>query len=186
MLDIKASNEILGKYSLLDSERLTLRPFAINDLMDVYSYTSDDEVTKYLTWPSHTTLSETEKVIEEFYKNKLGIFAIELKSEQKCIGCIDLRVCNEHNKASFGYVLNKNYWSKGYMSEALGVILKLAFNELKLNRVEATHYVGNEGSGKVMQKCGMKYEGKGIQEVLIRGIYYDVIHYAILKDEYNK
>lgn len=65
--------------------------------------------------------------------------------------------------------------------EYLSVFTEHAFVEMKLNRVEATHYVGNEGSGRVMQKCGMKYEGTGMSEVKIKGVYRDVVHYAILK-----
>jgi len=53
-----------------------------------------------------------------------------------------------------------------------------------LNRVEATHYVGNEGSGRVMQKCGMTYEGTGIKEVKIKGVFQDVVHYAILRKQW--
>jgi len=70
------------------------------------------------------------------------------------------------------------------MSEALNLILDFSFSKLELNRVEATHYIGNEGSGRVMQKCGMRYEGTGIQEVKVKGIFYDVVHYAILREEW--
>lgn len=56
----------------------------------------------------------------------------------------------------------------------------LRLNEL--NRVEATHYIGNECSGKVMKKCGMEFEGIGKQEVKIKGIFHDVAHYAITRE----
>lgn len=177
-------NKILKDNSILESSRLILRPFSINDINDVFLYASDNIVTKYLTWSSHIDVSQTEKVVREFFIGKIGIFAIELKSEHKCIGCIDLRLCVEHNKASFGYVLNREYWNTNYMSESLNLILELSFLKLRLNRVESTHYVGNEGSGRVMQKCGMKYEGIGLQEVKLRGIFYDVVHYAILREDW--
>lgn len=177
-------NRILENNFILESSRLILRPFSIDDTDNVFSYSSDNIVTKYLTWSSHTDLSQTEKVVKDFFIDKVGIFAIELKSEHKCIGCIDLRLCIEHNKASFGYVLNRRYWNNNYMSEALSTILDLSFSKLRLNRVEATHYVGNEGSGHVMQKCGMKYEGTGIQEVKVKDIFHDVVHYAILRDDW--
>jgi len=177
-------NEILLQNSVLESDRLILRPFSMDDVDDVYQYASDDIVTKYLTWPSHKSLAQTEKVVKEFYMGRAGIYAIELKAEHKCIGCIELRLCPEHDKASFGYVLNRKYWNRGYMTEALKLILELSFNKLGLNRVEATHYAGNEASGRVMEKCGMKFEGKGLKEVKVKGIYHDVIHYGILKDDW--
>ena len=72
------------------------------------------------------------------------------------------------------------------MTEALKLIIDFAFSKLGLNRIESTHYVGNEGSGRVMQKCGMIYEGKGLQEVKIKGTYYDVVHYGILREDWIK
>ncbi|GCD11050.1 GNAT family N-acetyltransferase [Clostridium tagluense] len=177
-------NEIIKENSILESKRLILRPFSIEDVDDVFLYTSDDSVTKYLTWPSYKDISETEEVVKKIYIGRIGVFAIELKSQHKCIGCIDLRVCIEHNKANFGYVLNRKYWNNNYMSEALSLILDLSFSKLELNRIEATHYVGNEGSGRVMQKCGMKYEGTGLQEVKVKGTFYDVVHYAILSEHW--
>jgi len=177
-------NEIIKENSILESNRLILRPFSINDTNDVFLYASDDIVTKYLIWPSHTDVSQTEKSVKDHFLDKVGTFAIELKSEHRCIGCIDLRICNDDNKANFGYVLNRKYWNNNYMSESLNLILELSFSKLGLNRVEATHYVGNEGSGRVMQKCGMKYEGLALQEVKVKNIYYDVVHYAILRDNW--
>jgi len=98
--------------------------------------------------------------------------------------CIDVRVNPDHEKASFGYVLNRNYWNHGYMTEALEAILKLCFEDLELNRVEATHYVGNEASGKVIENCGMRQEGIALQEVKIKGKFHDVVHYGITKDQW--
>ncbi len=72
------------------------------------------------------------------------------------------------------------------MTEALTAILKLCFDKLELNRVEATHYVGNEGSGRVMNKSGMRLEGLAIQEVKIKGIFHDVVHYGITRSQWNE
>ena len=178
-------SQIMENNSIIQSDRLILRPFSINDVEDVFLYASDDRVTKYLTWESHVDLLQTEKVIKEFYMNNIGVYAIELRPEQKCIGCIEFRLNVQHDKGSFGCVLNSDYWNKGYMSEVLPLIFNLGFTELALNRIESTHYIGNEASGRVMEKCGMKYEGTGLQELKIKGIFYDVIHYAILKKEWK-
>ena len=181
---MKDYNRILKENSTMESTRLILRPFSMEDVQDVFLYASDDAVTKYLTWPTHVDISQTEKVVKEIFMGTPGIFAIELKSEGKCIGCIDLRICAEHDKGSFGYTLNREYWNKGYVTEALGLLIDFAFSKLGLNRIEGMHYVGYESSGRVMQKCGMRYEGKGLQEVKIKGIYRDVVHYAILREEW--
>lgn len=176
--------KIMKDNEILESKRLILRPFLIDDIEDVYEYAKDDRVTEFLTWESHNNISETEEVVKEFYMNEPGIYAIELKEEKKCIGCIDIRIDIPNNKGSFGYVMNYNYWNRGYMSESLTVLLNFAFLKLELNRVESTYYLGNKASGRVMDKCGMKYEGTGIQELRVFGTYHDVVHYAILKKDF--
>lgn len=178
-------SKIMQANEKMESNRLILRPFSMDDIEDIYEYAKDDKVTQFLTWESHTDISETQRVVKEFYMNTVGIYAIELKSEKKCIGCIDLRLDIQNDKASFGYVMNQSYWNKGYMSEALSEILKLAFLELSLNRVESTYYMANKASGRVMQKCGLKYEGIGREELKVFGVYQDVVHCAILKKDYE-
>jgi [ribosomal protein S5]-alanine N-acetyltransferase len=71
------------------------------------------------------------------------------------------------------------------MTEALKEIIRITFDELNLNRIEATYYVGNEKSGKVMRKCGMGYEGIARKEVKIKGNYMDVVHYGLLKEDWK-
>lgn len=127
---MKDYNRILKENSTMESTRLILRPFSMEDVQDVFLYASDDAVTKYLTWPTHVDISQTEKVVKEIFMGTPGIFAIELKSEGKCIGCIDLRICAEHDKGSFGYTLNREYWNKGYVTEALGLLIDFAFSNV--------------------------------------------------------
>lgn len=177
--------QILQQNHTLITERLRLRPFHDTDVDDVFLYASDAETVKYLTFEAHQTKEQSFYAIRNYY-NRPGVYAITLKDSNKCIGCIDVRLNPEHDKASFGYVLNRNYWNQGYMTEALKSVLKLCFAQLDLNRVESTHYVGNEGSGMVMKKCGMQQEGIGKQEVLIKGKFVDVVHYAILREEWKK
>jgi ribosomal-protein-alanine N-acetyltransferase len=164
---------------------LTIRPFSIKDLDDVFEYASDEETVKYLTWPTHKTKEQTIRVINQFYINNPCLYAIELNSDKKCIGAIDFRIDEQNDKASFGYVLNREYWNNGYMSETLRELMKFYFETIGVNRIEATHYMGNNASGKVMEKCNMKYEGRGIQEVKIKGVFFDVEHYAIVRDDWK-
>lgn len=175
----------LSEANELPSQRIKLRRFTLDDVNDVFEYASDDEVTAYLTWSSYKKQADILDVINQYYLSKPGIWAIELIQEKKCIGAIDLRIFEEDEKGGFGYVLNRKYWNNGYMTEALNTIIDFSFSVLKLNRIEATHYVGNEGSGKVMVKCNMKHEGVGRQEVKIKGVFRDVVHYAILRQDWQ-
>ncbi len=177
--------EKLLEIKSLDTQRLTLRWFELSDVEDVFEYASDGEVVKFLTWFPHPNIEHTKKIFPDLFLHKPGMFAIELRAERKCIGCIDLRINSLHDKASFGYVLNKNYWNRGFMTEALTIILDVSFNELGLNRIEATYYAGNESSGRVMGKAGMRNEGVGLKEVKVKGQYMDVVHFGILKEHWG-
>lgn len=167
------------------SDRILLRSFKIEDSKDFFELAKDDETTTYLVWYPHKTIDDSKCSIENLFINNPGAFAIVLKDENKCIGCIDLRLHEKDHKASFGYVLNRKYWGQGYMTEALNSILDLSFTKLGLNRVESTHYVGNEASGSVMKKCGMQYEGTFKEEVFVKDKFWDVVHYGITKKEYK-
>lgn len=178
-------DEVLKESEVLLSDRITLRKFKADDCMDVLEYGSDELTVKYLVWNSFENLDEAKAAISGYYLSRPGIYAIELNESLKCIGCISIELEPFHEKASFGYVLNRKYWGKGYMTEALSTILSFCFDKLELNRVEATHYVGNEASGKVMEKCRMKQEGLGIKEVKIKGIFQDVVHYGIIREHWR-
>ena len=179
-------NEIIIENETLDSNRITLRKFNKEDAADIFEIGSDAETVKYLTWGPYTKPEEAHNTIFNFYLSRHGIYAIELKAEKKCIGCIDIRITPEHEKATFGYMLNRHYWGNGYMTEALNAIFSLCFNKLKLNRVEAMHYTPNQGSGRVMQKCGMQFEGTFKQEVKVKGVFYNCTHYGITADDWKK
>lgn len=176
--------EVLYENERLESERIILRKFIKADASDVLEYGSDEETLKYLDWNGVHTIDEALKNIIDYYWSKPGVFAIELKESKKCIGCIDLSLQPIHEKSGLGYVLNHRYWCKGYMTEALAAVLRLCFEKLELNRVEAEHYVGNEGSGMVMKKCGMEFEGISKQARKIKGIFHDVARYGITKDQW--
>jgi ribosomal-protein-alanine N-acetyltransferase len=177
--------EVLYDHETLTTERLLLRKFRKADAADVLAYGSDPQTLQYLVWNGAHTLEEAANAIVSYYWSKPGIYAIALKESRQCIGCLDLRLEAEHEKASFGYVLARPHWGKGYMTEALSAVLGLCFDALGLNRVESTHYLGNGASGRVMQKCGMLLEGVGRQEVKIKGVFHDVAHYGITKEQWN-
>jgi ribosomal-protein-alanine N-acetyltransferase len=169
---------------ILIGERIVLRKFRKEDNQAVYEYGSDEETMKYLAWQGVQSIEEANQSIATYYMVTPGVYAIALKDTDVCIGAIDIRLIEEHDKAHFGYVLNRNYWKHGYMSEALSLVLEHCFKDIGLQRVESTHYKENIGSGRVMQKCGMQYEGLGRREVKIKGKYQDVVYYGILKEDF--
>ncbi len=181
---MKDYENILAATQTIDATRIVLRRFEIIDCADVFEYGGDEETLRYLEWDGVADLTEAAEAILGYYQQRPGVFAIALQETQKCIGCIELRLSPQHEKTSFGYVLSRQYWNRGYMTEALGAVIAFSFEKLGLNKVESTHYTGNEKSGRVMTKCGMTREGLLREEVKIKGTFRDVVHYGITRREW--
>jgi len=178
-------NEILYQNQTIETERLLLRKFKEDDAADLLEWGSDKETVRLLYWPGVTTIAEARDSIFNFHLTRLGSFAVELKETKKCIGNIDLRLNSEHSKVSFGYVLNRNFWGKGYMTEVLMAIIKFSFEKLQANRVASDHFAENIASGRVMEKAGMKREGITKQSIKVKGMFHDQVWYGLVRDDYK-
>ena len=101
------------------------------------------------------------------------------------IGTCGFTRMDELNRvAEIGYVLNPDYWGNGFATEAAKRVMEFAFEELKVNRVEARFMFGNEASLKVMHKIGMKFEGYQRESLFVKGRYRTIGIASILKREY--
>ena len=80
-----------------------------------------------------------------------------------------------------GYVLGEKFWNKGYMTEALDAVIAYLFDATAVNRIEATHDIANPGSGKVMEKAGMTFEGILRQAARNNQGVVDIAIYSILR-----
>ena len=152
------------QHPVLETERLILRPITITDAEDVFAYGSDSEVTKYMIFPTHTTLVDSiswlESVPWEFSHRRRFTFAITLKSDGKFIGSSGYHdISPKHHRLMMGYVLNRNYWGNGYMTEAVREMIRFAFEDMGMHRVAATCDAENIRSSNVMERCGMRLEG---------------------------
>lgn len=177
------------------TERLTLRRFMIEDAESMfYNWASEEEVTRYLTWPTHASVEDSEGVIKEWmaaYEDKKTYqWAIELNDLEQPIGSISaIKVDDDIDAVEVAYCIGTKYWNQGYTSEALAEIIRFFMNEVGASRVCARHDVANPNSGKVMKKCGMDYEGtlrhadrnnSGICDV---AVYAKVKSAAVLEEE---
>lgn len=181
---MKNTNFLMLKHSQMEGERIRLRPMTIDDAQDLYEFTSDEETTRFIYEP-HTDLSQAENVIGNYYlKEPIGKYAVALKDSDKLIGIVEFRAHSHNHNGELGYTLNRQYWGKGYMTEACQLILELAFNVLELERVYAEHDVRNPASGNVLIRLGMKCDGILRKNHMIKGFLTDSAHYSILKEEY--
>lgn len=175
----------------LETERLILRRFVCGDAEAMYkNWASDEEVTKYLTWPTHSGADVTKRVLEDwtksYEKENYYMWAIVLKENgDEPIGSISAVHINEDiSMIEIGYCIGRNWWNKGITSEALKALIDFFFKEVEANRIQARHDSKNSGSGKVMEKCGMKYEGTlRSSDKNNQGIC-DACYYGLLKSEW--
>ena len=174
----------------LETNRLILRRFTINDAERMFNnWASDDEVTKYLVWPSHCDIDVTKNVLEQwiqdYEKKDFYQWAIELKEINEPIGTISVvKQWDEIKMVHIGYCIGKKWWNKGITSEALNAIIKFFFEEVGVNRIESRHDPNNQNSGKVMVKCGMKNEGLLRQADKSNQGIVDTAYYGILAEDY--
>lgn len=144
----------------METERLILRPFNVNDAEDMFhTWANDPEVTKYLTWNAHENV-ETSKMIvgqwvEQYKKPERLMFAIALKKNGKLIGCIDV-VGYLDSVPVIGYAMGRAFWGNGYMTEACRTLLTLLF-AIGHKEVRIDAQVENVGSNRVIQKCGGEF-----------------------------
>lgn len=174
----------------LESKNLILRRLTMDDAQAMYdNWASDDEVTKYLTWPTHENIGVTKSVLKDwmqkYEQDDYYNWAIIYKENgDEPIGNIAVVDHNDSAmKAHIGYCIGRKWWHKGITSEALKCVIDFLFNEVGMQRIEARHDTRNPHSGDVMKKCGMKYEGTLRQSGLNNQGICDACWYAILKLE---
>ena len=173
----------------LSTERLLLRKIRLTDAPDMFEYSTDPEVTKYLLWDPHPNVEHTRNYIDylqdRYRDGKYYDWAVILKSSGKMIGtCGFSSILPEHRSAEVGYVLNPAFRGQGIAGEALSAVLDFAFRKMALNRVEAKCVAENASSERVMQKVGMTFEGVARSALLVKGEFRNIKIYSMLRSEY--
>lgn len=174
----------------LETERLILRRFTIEDTQCMFNnWASDQEVTKYLTWPAHSTIEITKEyiqsLIDDYSRPDVYNWGIELKEIGQVIGSIGVVRSDEAvGSVHIGYCIGKRWWNKGITSEAFATIIRFLMDEVQVDRIESRHDPMNPGSGEVMKKCGLIYEGTFRKSDLNNQGICDAAWYALIKGDY--
>ena len=157
-IEINISNVIL------ETDRLILRALEITDLDDFFEYASINGVGEKAGWEHHKSKDESLEILKMFINEK-KVFAIVLKEDQKVIGSIGIEECRQDLDKNLenllgkelGYVLSKDYWNKGIMTEAVSKVIEYCFKTLKLNYLVATYFNYNIESKKDLEKLNFKF-----------------------------
>lgn len=170
----------------LETERLTLRRITKKDAADMYEYAKNPDVSKYLTWSAHESLSYTSGYIrflqKKYRKGEFFDWGVEIKDTGKFIGtCGFTYIDFQNKKAEIGYVLNPKYHNCGYATECVSRVIEYAFEDLGLHRIEARIMDGNIASERVIKKSGFSEEGTAADEMFIKNAYKTIHHYALIR-----
>jgi RimJ/RimL family protein N-acetyltransferase len=173
----------------LTTERLLLRPLTLSDAADVQRLVNDPDIARDTLliphpYPEGLAAEWIATHEEKFERNENVVFGITLREGGELIGVIGL-IPEPHDQAEFGYWIGKPYWNRGYATEATAAVIGYAFETMGVNRVEASHFVRNPASGRVMEKCGMHLEGTLRQARKKYDEYVDIRVYSILRSEWE-
>lgn len=170
-----------------------LRTITKKDYVDMYDYGKDEEVTKFLTWGPFKKPSDAKKAIKYIFYPRVnkglprGYAIIDLKNN-KMIGTIDFHTKKPmENGAEIGYVIHKDYWNQGIMSQALREIIHIGFDYLQYDIIHIKHMKNNVASQKVIEKNGfikVKTESFSFEKghhLLVDDLYV----YELSKERYN-
>ena len=172
----------------IETPRLLLRRAELADAEPMFrNWANDPDVTKYLTWPPHGTLDVTERVVKSwvdgYEKADYYQWMIVLKELGEPIGSLCANTVGRAESAHVGYCIGKPWWHRGIMTEAFGAVIEFLFEEVGYHRVESMHDPNNPNSGKVMEKCGLRYEGTLRQTDRNNQGICDASYYGILKQD---
>lgn len=158
----------------LDTHDLHLRRVRLADAEAMFAMLSDAESMKYWSSPPVSDVSDALKVlrkdVESDARSDSICWAVTLKGEDDMIGkCILFHFSTANRRAEIGFILNRDYWRRGLMHQALQAVIHFAFNTLKLHRIEADVDPDNAGSLGVLEKLGFEREGLFRDRWLIHG-----------------
>ncbi len=175
----------------LETERLFLRAFTWDDLDALFAYQSRPDVTRYLMWGprSHEEVrAALELKIASTAIAREGDFlalAAVRKQTQELIGDVILGwASEEHGLGEIGYIVHPDHAGRGYATEAVRPLLRMAFEELHLHRVIGRLEARNAASARVLEKLGMRREAHLVENEYLKGEWQSELVYAILDREW--
>ncbi len=168
--------------------RITLRELRDTDVAAVFSYAGNPEVARHVPWSTHAGLADSEEFVRDVLTkaraDQRSIYALAVTVDDQLIGTGRISIVNsQYRRGDIGYVLHPDWWSQGFGTEVAGLLRDFGFDRLGLRRIEATAHPDNVGSQRVLEKIGMRYEGRIRDHMLVDGTWRDSLSYAILETD---
>lgn len=173
----------------LETERLILRPWSMEDADDMYAYACTAKVGPMAGWKPHESLDESKKILAMFIEED-DSWAIELKETHHVIGSVGLHDTKRAGliyDREIGYVISEDYWGRGIVVEAVRAVMAHAFDELQMEELMVAHFCFNKQSKRVIEKLGFEHR-KHLAEACVRydGVVLDDEIYTMTREQYHK
>jgi len=177
---------------MLRGERVLLRPVKRSDISYFLKWFNDPEILQYVGLYLPMTEMSEEKFIEDLGTTRarsdvvLVIEAIEGDSTKPIGSCGLHNISPKDHNALFGIVIGeKDYWSKGYGTEAARLLIDYGFQQLNLHRISSGALAFNDRSIKLHKKLGFREEGRLRQAMFKNGQYHDHVQFGLLRTEWK-
>jgi RimJ/RimL family protein N-acetyltransferase len=175
----------------LTTERLHLRELKQDDWQEVLVYQNDPLYLRYYEWTDRTP-----EAVQEFVQMLIGNqqeqprskfqLAVCLTSSQQLIGNCGIRLKSaDAHEGDIGYELSPQYWGHGYATEAARALVAFGFTQLKVHRIWARCVADNAGSAHVLEKLGMRQEGRLRENEYYKGRWWDTLLFSMLDYEWE-
>jgi RimJ/RimL family protein N-acetyltransferase len=146
---------------IIETNRLLLRTFTINDAQLIYDLNNDPDVTRYtydpLTDLAHARQVLGQAILPQYALYNYGRWAVHIKPGLEFIGWCGLKFRPERNEVDLGYRFKTSAWGKGYATEAAYACLQYGFEKLNIPKITGRAVPANVGSWRVLEKIGMQY-----------------------------
>ena len=175
----------------IETERLILRKFELSDCNDMLRYwVSDPEIQSLYSEPVYTNEQEVTELLNKYMESccesSYYRWAIITKDTMECIGQIAFFLVSDQNHfAEIEYCIGSDFQNKGLATEATRAVIKYGFENINLHKVQICHKSLNMQSKRVIEKCGLTFEGTLRDFFYQDGHYVDRLYYSILRTEFE-
>lgn len=177
-------------FPVFQTERLILRDIRLTDAKEIQSIRSNDLIMQHMDSKCHDNIEQSEDFIsrnQQTYSHENGIFwALVEKDSGAFLGDFSFwKIDKTNSRAEIGYTLKPEYWSKGFMKEAMDALLKFGFRDLNLHSFEANINPENVQSRKLLKRTGFKKEAYFRENYYFNGRFLDSEIYCLLERDFT-
>lgn len=176
----------------IETERLILRRFEYSDDESMLKYwVADEKIQSLYSEPVYSTKEEVkgllDKYIGSYEKEDYYRWAVIDKENGECIGQVAYFLVDSKNHfAEIEYCIGSQFQCRGYATEATKAVIDFGFDSMNLHKVQICTKTINAPSKRVIEKCGLTYEGTLRDYFFMDGQYVGRLYYSILREEYEK